>query len=348
MRLTKTAVFLTAFLLLAAAAPAAQNAAGIRPAIAAAAEETPEIAASGTLCATVTWQLDKNGTLTVTGSGDMSELTGNLSSYRLKIKKAVIQNTDAAHTLTAIGAELFRNCSALTEITLPDTIEVIGYRAFSGCSSLSKCNFPDSLKEIGEDAFCETALTELNLPGCALGREAFYNCKSLKTLTINNGTEIIPAECFRFCTALESVMLPDSVQSINCGGWDEEGAFNNCPALKTVSIGSGITYIDKNAFQTKGTELEITFREGVTAIPDESFYKRTELTKVVLPDSLKTIGARAFADCSNLSSCNFPDNLTEIGEDGFKSTALTELTLPGCALGRHSATNQKKFLNCDT
>ncbi|MBR3268852.1 MAG: leucine-rich repeat domain-containing protein [Oscillospiraceae bacterium] len=181
-------------------------------------------------------------------------------------------------------------------------------------------------------SFC--ALTKLTLPGCALGKEAFYNCKSLKTVKINEGTESIPAECFRYCTALESITLPDSVQSINCGGYGDEGAFNNCPALKTVSIGSGITYIDKNAFQTKGTELEITFREGVTAIPDESFYGRSELTKVILPDSLKTVGKKAFLNCSNLSVCNFPDGLAKIQAYAFSGTGLTELTLPGCALER--------------
>lgn len=71
MRLNKHAVFVAAFLLLAAAVPFVPNGAGIRPAITAAAEETPQITNHGNLSDTVSWQLDSAGTITVTGYGDM-------------------------------------------------------------------------------------------------------------------------------------------------------------------------------------------------------------------------------------------------------------------------------------
>ncbi|MBP5377915.1 MAG: leucine-rich repeat domain-containing protein, partial [Ruminococcus sp.] len=335
MKFTKYAVYLTAFLLMASASPLVQKSAVIRP-ITAAAEEASDVIAKGTLNESISWQLDSDYTLTITGSGDMSGITNGFSSYAKKIKNVIIRNTDSTHTITAVGSNLFSGCTALEEITLPDTITEIGSNAFRGCSKLSVCNFPSGLKKIRTRAFEGTALTELDLPGCELDERSFFYCTSLKTLTIGDGTEVIPEECFRECTSLESVYFSDSVKEIKSGGYDSNGSFYKCSSLKKVSIGKNIEKIHNYAFRTLGEGLEVTFREGVTAIPSKAFEERTELTKVVLPESLTTVNNNAFRGCSNLSVCNFPSGITKIGSRAFERTAFTELDLPGCELDERS------------
>ena len=241
--------------------------------------------------------------------------------------------------VTAIPKNAFNERTELKKVVLPSTLTSVGAAAFASCTNLSTCLFPDSIEEIGESAFYKTALTKITLPGCSLGASAFSVCKSLKTVTIKEGTEIIPSDCFSHCTALESVRLPDSVKQIEASNWDH-GAFYNCPDLKDVSIGTDIESIHKEAFHTNGSALEVTFREGVTAIPENAFNDRTELVKVVLPSTLTSVGATAFANCTNLSTCLFPDSIEEIGESAFYKTALTSLTLPGCTL------NQGAFSGC--
>ena len=331
MKPTKYAAFLSAFLL-AAAVPCVTNSAAVRPTIAFAEEET-KIVDSNTLCETIAWELDSAGTLTITGSGDMSEITNTFKSHKNDIKKVIIRNTDAENTITAIASSLFSGYTAIKEVTLPDTIKTIGDSAFSGCTSLSVCNFPSSLKTIGKETFKKTGLSELTLPGCELGFQSFSYMAALKSLTIKEGTETIPQECFRECTALENVYLPDSVKTISGGRWDSEGAFHNCTSLKKVSIGKDIESIHYYAFRTLGEELEVEFRKGVTAVPESAFDGRTELTKVILPESLKSVGDYSFRNCSNLSECDFPSTLETIGSEAFKNTGLTELKLPGCELG---------------
>ena len=334
MKLIRYTSVLTAFLMLATAVQPVPAAAVPFAGAAAVSAAEEEPVAADTIGETIRWQLDADGVLTVTGSGDMADVNGNaFGSNAAKIKSAVIRNTDSKQVITAIGSGMFRGCTALESVTLPETVVSIGEDAFYGCTALTAFSFPKSLKEIGKNSFHSSGLTAAELPGCALGWGAFYACAGLKTVTIGEGTETIPAECFRKCAALESVTLPDSVKEINCGGFAEQGAFSECAALKAVSIGKGIETIHQNAFRTTGEGLEVTFREGVTAVPAEAFRYRTELAKVVLPDTLTSVGESAFQGCTALTACAFPKSLKEIGKNGFHSSGLTAAELPGCTLG---------------
>ena len=304
---------------------------------AAAAEEEPaddsDPVAEGIIGDSITWQLYANGLLQVTGSGDVALSSCPFGQRAADIKTAVIENTDNKHCITAIGNRMFDGCTNMTAITLPDTVTNIGAFAFRGCESLTEIALPEDLQEIGEQAFRGSGLTSLLLPGCTLVSGAFFDCNSLKTIVMQEGTTVIPPECFRHCDILESVSCPDSLKEIQCGYYGETGAFADCPALKTVSIGKNIESISRNAFRTTGEGLSVEFRDGVTAIPAEAFQGRTELGSVTLPATLLTVGKNAFYGCSNLTGVEFPKSLKEIGEQAFRGTGLTEAILPGCALG---------------
>ena len=58
----------------------------------------------------------------------------------------------------------FRNCSNLTDVTLPDSIVEIGDYSFSNCTSLSEISIPPSCTYIGYGAFSGTDLSELIVP----------------------------------------------------------------------------------------------------------------------------------------------------------------------------------------
>ncbi len=80
----------------------------------------------------------------------------------------------------------------------------------------------------------------------SIGTEAFYECSSLESLTFASGSKLttIGDKAFWGCnnTNFTTLDLPASVQSI--GSY----AFNNCSSLTTVTIGSGVTSIDRDAF----------------------------------------------------------------------------------------------------
>lgn len=76
----------------------------------------------------------------------------------------------------------------------------------------------------------------------AIGDRAFYECESLKIVTIPGGVTVIGNYAFYECESLTSVTLPESVTSIG------DYAFYECEALKSVTIPDSVTSIGKQAF----------------------------------------------------------------------------------------------------
>ena len=88
----------------------------------------------------LTWTLDSDGVLTISGSGDMYDygLSGAPwygSSSR--VKSAVI-----ADGVTSIGEKAFLYCTSLTSVTIPDSVTSIGSGAFYYCTSLTSVTIP--------------------------------------------------------------------------------------------------------------------------------------------------------------------------------------------------------------
>ena len=77
----------------------------------------------------------------------------------------------------------------------------------------------------------------------SIGRNAFYGCKGLTSVTIPNSVTSIGSYAFRGCSGLTSVTIPNSVTSI--GGF----AFNKCIPL----------YLESQQ-QSGDHSLENTFR----------------------------------------------------------------------------------------
>ena len=71
----------------------------------------------------------------------------------------------AGKRVTSIGDNAFRDCTSLTEITIPDGATSVGFQTFSGCTSLKKITIPDSVTSIENNAFYGCAsLTEIVIP----------------------------------------------------------------------------------------------------------------------------------------------------------------------------------------
>ena len=121
-----------------------------------------------------------------------------------------------------IADEAFRQCSGLTNVTIPSSVTSIGSYAFYGCSGLTSVTIPNSVTSIGGSAF--------------------RGCSGLTSVTIPNSVTSIGSYAFSDCSGLTSVDIPNSVTSIG------EFAFNNCSGLMDVTIPNSVTSIGGSAF----------------------------------------------------------------------------------------------------
>jgi hypothetical protein len=247
------------------------------------------IVASGTCGKSLNWILSEDGTLRITGTGNMDE---DPTWPKEQIVKVVV-----GKGATSISAKAFMDCTNLTTISLPETLRTIGTCAFYGCSNLDGVTLPSSLTAIGTSAFAEcTALTSVAIPSGVktVDMETFKNCKSLTEVSIQGKVTEIGTDAFMNCTNLESILLPSSLKTLG------EDAFRNCKSLKSVTIPNGVTSI---GFQT--------------------FMGCSSLTEVSIQGKVTEIGTGAFEDCTNLESISLPESVIKIGNYAFKSTALT-------------------------
>lgn len=108
-----------------------------------------DVIASGGCGENLTWVLTGDGTLTISGSGEMENYSGEYqngeyfrtttpwSGYREQVTAVVVESG-----VTSIGQCAFGGCSNLTGVTIPEGVTSIGNAAFRGCSSLKHVCVP--------------------------------------------------------------------------------------------------------------------------------------------------------------------------------------------------------------
>ena len=278
--------------------------------------------ASGECGEGLTWTLDAAGTLTISGTGPMEPYyyydEVPWTEYRGEIKKLVL-----GEGITEIAEEAFRDCTALTEVTIPAGVTKLGDMAFLTCSSLKKVTFPEGLEEIGEQTFQECAALETaELPESlvVLGEQAFCDCAALKSIAIGPLVETIGNMCFNGATALECI----TVSAANEHYCELDGILYTkdhkqlicCPAALAVgsyTVPEGTETIIQGAFQECAGLTAVTFPSTLRTIENHTF-RKTALRTVTIPTGVTTIGSAAFSACPQLTEIR-----VEAGSESFRS-----------------------------
>ena len=170
--------------------------------------------------------------------------------------------------VTVIDHTAFYNNSAVTSVTIPDSVTAIPDYAFGFCSQLTNISIPNSVTFIGFSAF--------------------NSCTSLKSITLPSSLSTIQSYAFYNCGNLKTIRIPVSVTSI--GNY----AFDVCPSLMTVTYPGSKTQWDDNI--TKGSnndvlenhlicaKLEATFTaDGTTLAPAQTIDRGGKFTKPAEP-----------------------------------------------------------------
>ena len=253
----------------------------------------------------LTWTLDSDGVLTISGSGDMHGYGPSGAPWHGRVKSAVI-----AEGVTSIGGFAFYDCTSLTSVTIPDSVTSIGANAFFDCTSLTSVTIPDSVTSIGVGAFAScTSLTGI----WVAESNSHYSSDASGVLFNKDKTTLVQCP-----GAFAAYTIPNSVTSIG------DVAFSFCTSLASVTIPNGVTSIGDSAFSYCASLTSVTIPDSVTSIGWSAFAGCTSLTSVTIPDSVTSIGSLAFSGCTSLTSVTVPDSVTSIGDAAFAScTSLT-------------------------
>jgi len=158
---------------------------------------------SGECGENLTWMLNSEGTLTISGTGEMQACnwyTAPWYEYRESINTVVLEEG-----VTATGEGAFENCINLTEVVFPESLERLAPYTFIGCTGLQTITIPASIHELEESVF--------------------RNCSGMTTIDIPANITTIGPNAFYGCSGLETVYVPDTVVSIGENAfWGVENA----------------------------------------------------------------------------------------------------------------------------
>ena len=193
---------------------------------------------------------------------------------------------------------LFKGCTNLTSVKIPDNITHLSNYAFADCSSLDGVVLPSGLTHIFSNCF--------------------NGCSSLSSIEVPATLTSISSYAFKNCKSLASVEGFGSTVLTSLG----TGLFAGCDSLATIAIPSTVTSIGNNCFDGCTSLLSFTGAAGVKTIGNYAFRNCTSLGKLPwnsnAQNAITSIGQYAFAECVNmtLGTRNW-QGVTTVGKGAF-------------------------------
>ena len=304
------------------------------PFVAAEADEVQGIVASGACGDNLTWTLDDQGTLTISGIGAMWNYGREDDGVPWPVKQ--VKNIVIENGVSSLGKYTCYACNA-ESITIPLSLTSIPYECFYFCSisdvyflgtPMQKRALESGWEFVGPpgygvDPIWHYAGAEEGWDYC--GDEVFWQFDGNSgTLTIK-GTgsmwdyyEIIPKQERLTNTPwderrgdVNAIVIDGS--NITLGSY----VFYGFSSLSEISVPEGVVSIGQYAFSNCASLESVIFSDSLTGISDYAFSNCSDLHNVVFSDSITSIGAGAFINCSKIEELSLPEHLTTINNSSF-------------------------------
>ncbi len=253
-----------------------------------------------------------------------------------------ITSVEIPSRITAIGESAFSSCISLKEVKLHEGVTSIGNSAFSSCEELETVDIPSSVSYIGEEVFREcSSIEEVNIAAgnknyCSdggvlfnkdktvllaypannsrtsysvpdsvreIGPSAFFSCKNLQHVTMNNNVTRIGEWAFMYCSNLVSVKLPETVEKMG------DACFHSCNKLKRLVLPKGTKYLGYMCYMCYDLEY-VKIPEGV--LGNAFGFVGASIDKAIIPEGVEALEFDAFYGCDKMKYIAIPSTVTYI------------------------------------
>ena len=252
--------------------------------------------------------------------------------------------------------------SALTRVVLPAKLLSIGDQAFAECLALETVEFAaeedgtQHLQSIGDYAFCQSAITDLQLPDTltSAGQQAFYKMEKLCKLKLPATRTEWGLAAFEGTLHVQQLSIPEgtvTVPKIQCDATEVnipatvEGEVNVTAKNATqvsISPKANINALNLQFGSCSKLEIPETVTElGISgACPQVVFPKNLRIitrygvtgnSSLEIPATVETIASMAFQNNASLQTITFEQGskLTEISSYAFtRCSKLEKILLP--------------------
>lgn len=243
-----------------------------------------------------------------------------------------------SENLSSLSSKVFGNCTSLKYITLNNP-ETLFYSSFEGCTAIQEVNAKYGIRYTQINEFKGTPFYENQteyFEGITYYRNEIVdmNPEYKGVCHIKEGIRAIFYGYFEQNTGITEIVLPDSIETVECG------AFIECEGLKKISFGKGVTdimfdpmigfpnsveeyYVDPENKYFSSDKYGVLFDKGKTKI--YSYPASGKQAEYTIPDSVKNI-EYAFYNCDYLKTVTIGKSVSDINNCMFFTEYLGEFT----------------------
>lgn len=251
----------------------------------------------------LSWTLDDEGVLVISGDGDIPDMGDGVSIWAdspVPVLNAVIESG-----VTGIGFSAFSGCESLTGVSIADSVNRIDGHAFHGCRNLREISIPDGVTRIGS--------------------QVFKDCVSLKSVSFPDSVTRIDSYVFDGCTNLTDVAFGSGEAWIEANTFYGPDRTSDLPSFTTIVVSPDNPYYRTEGgvlYSRDGTRLiccpsgrkDYAIPAGVTVIAERALFWNASLTNFVIPDGVTFADSEAFCGCVNMTSVSVPFSLKRLGD----------------------------------
>lgn len=268
-----------------------------------------ELGSSGSCGDNATYELSMDGTLTISGTGAITEGLGGKFAFNNNIKQVIINEG-----ITEVGANAFQGCSNLKEVKLPESLKTLNGYSFGICGQLTEIYIPSGVEALDSMSFTQCSnlvkiqgMKNVNhITKGAFNAGSKYSSSNPLETTLETDNEYVLGYNWLY-NENRKIKAPETPECGPDATYKEEDT-------KVTITGSGS--IADEAFKDKDTVTEVVIEEGITEIGNQSFENMDNLETVIIPDSVTNIGDQAFAENPNLEVVQGGNN-ADIADNAF-------------------------------